>query len=406
MYNANEYYGWRNFSEYKSCNSSAIFAHILQNEDFSGKKSFYIVIDHFQRLYQIQQNLLSSLIQITEIESLYKATESKIGFILIDDSSAMINIKQILGTKHTTAFPVYFQQYDNKQLQSILYDSSKHLFGNISSNDIKLIIKQLVNSFNFESRRIDRFHQYLALLMPDIIKLITKQNKTKNKYITDNDRENENEEKDEEWTEMAMDVDITTSGSNNIESISNLANKLILSLHERVSKSQHLSMDYISMSSLNLPFKQERREPDLPYASKLLLLSGYLASYNNRKWNRYQFADIQTRRSRKRRAAPRNANSEYSLREKGPQQWTLRDLSGIFIELFRRESPAEYNRDLKHIHDIHSQIAHLISLSFISITSREGTLDDIKFKCNIDHDFAKFIADKIGIKTWANYLED
>ena len=263
IHKSNEYYGWRNYSEYRLCNSAATFAHILQNEDFSGKKSFYIVIDHFQRLYQIQHNLLSSLIQITEIESLYKATESKIGFILIDDSSAMINIKQLLGNKHNTAFPVYFQQYDNKQLQSILLNTSQHLFKsiNISQNDIKLIIKQLVNSFNFESRRIDRFHQYLALLMPDIIKI-------------DPDR---------------------------VQNIGNLTNKLILSLHERVSKSQHLSMDDIGNSSLNSAFKQERRCPDLPYASKLLLLSGYLASYNSHKWNQYQFSNTQRKRTNRKK---------------------------------------------------------------------------------------------------------
>merc|ERR1711991_148503 len=117
-----------------------------------------------------------ALIQITEIESLLKATESKIGFILMDDSSSMINIKELLGNKHNTLFPVYFEQYNNKQLQLILYKTTKHLFKstNLNENDIKLIIKQLVNSFNFESRRIDRFHQYLALLMPDIIKITRK----------------------------------------------------------------------------------------------------------------------------------------------------------------------------------------------------------------------------------------
>jgi len=354
------YWGWRKHSDFKYCNSASIFAHILQNEDISGKKSFYIVLDHFQRLSQIQSGLLSSLIQITEIEPLYQATESKLGFILIDDSSAMVQIKELLGNKHIIALPVCFEQYSNRDLQSILMEKSSSMFAatKYTKSQRKTIIQFLVNTLSqHEPRRIDRFLQYLALLMPDL---------------------------------MEMD--------------SSKSMNLTLKLEHRLSNSQHLTLDFMNDISLTADYESEPKEPDLPYASKLLLLSGYLASYNSHRWNQYQFADVQTKRSRRKKVAPK-PKDEYSLRERGPQAFTLRDLSGIFIKLFKQESPAEYNGDLKIIQDIHSQIAHLISLSFISMSSREGTLDDVKFKCNIHHDFAAFVAKKINIRTWKDYLE-
>eukprot|EP01084_Bolivina_argentea_P127271 225109_1 len=359
----NEYLGWRTYSIHKQCNTAATFAHILQNEDFSAKHSFYIVLDHFERLYHLQTNLICSLLQITDSEPLFKATESKIGFILVDNSSAMVNIKRILGSKHTIALPVYFDQYSNKELQRILLHTTQPLFADtkLNATQRKSIINLLVHTFHIESRQIHRFHQYLALLMPDFIR-ISRDNNDHNPFKA-----------------------------------------LILPLYETVSKSQQLAIDYTSKQIQSQP-SEAIKDPDLPYVSKLLLLSAYLASFNSHKWNEYQFADVHKKRTKrkKRTAALKN---EYTLRQKGPQSFTFRNLSGIFIELFKREAPAEFNKDLKYIQDIHSQMAHLISLSFISIVSRDGALDDTKFKCNIDHDFAAFIAKKIRIQKWENNLE-
>lgn len=389
-----DYLGWRRHSKHKQCTSAATFAHILQNEDFSKGQSFYIILDHFQRLVEIQSDLISSLVEITEIESLFKCTQSRLGFIFLDDSSCMIHIKQLLGSKHDIAFPVAFPQYDSKQLQSILFETTKPLFNlcklDLSESEIKLVIKQLVSSFHVESRRIDRFQQYLALLMPDILKLGASK-KHSERTVTEESKEKE---------EMDVDEQTEMHAQNNCIVIQ----RMILSLHDRVSSSQHLSMDYLRNVPLDEAFADERKEPDLPYASKLLLLAAYLASYNTHKWNVEQFTDLARKRARRRKNAPK-PKDEYSLREKGPQIWTLRDLTGIFIELFKRESPVEFNKDLRHIHDIHSQIAHLISLSFISVVSKQGVLDDMKFKCNIDHDFARFIAEKIKVDKWENYLE-
>lgn len=351
------YQGWREFSDFKHCTSASILAHILQNEDFSGKRSLLLVLDHFERLTQIQPDLVSSLIEMAEIEPLYQATESKIGLVLVADSSAMLSP----AVRSKNALPVCFEQYSNKQLKEILALKTRALFDamRVPGDDRHKIITLLVNSFHFESRRVDHFVQYLALLLPDIVRTLKRG--AKPNY-----------------------------------------DALVLNLYQRLSRSHHSSLDFATRHSQKTE-RHSQRDPDLPYASKLLLLSSYLASYNMHRWNQYQFAEMHVKRSKRKKVAPRS--SGLSLRQKGPQTFTLRDLSGIFLELFKREAPSKFRNKIKQIHDIHSQIAHLISLSLIAVASRYGTLDDAKFKCNIHHHAAAELAKGVGIQKWKNYVQ-
>lgn len=362
------YLGWREYSDFKHCTSASILAHILQNEDFSEKRSLLLVLDHFERLSAIQPDLVPSLIEMAEIEPLYQVTESKVGLVLVADSSAML----CAAVRSKNALPICFEQYSNKQLKEILALKTRPLFSamRLPAEDGTKILTLLVNAFHFESRRIDHFVQYLALLLPDIIGSLKRG--AKPNY-----------------------------------------DALVLRLYERLSKSQHSSLDFVTRhshshsvtdnSNSSLKERHSQRDPDLPFASKLLLLSSYLASYNMHRWNQYQFAELHTKRTKRKKTAPRS--SGLALRVKGPQTFTLRDLSGIFLELFKREAPAKFAQKIKQIHDIHSQIAHLISLSLIAVASRYGTLDDAKFKCNIHHRAAAELAKGVGIQKWHNYVQ-
>merc|ERR1712129_293835 len=259
-----------------------------------------------------------------------------------------------IGNKYHTVMPIHFEQYNKKQIHAIIMHKAESLFkqSNLTQKEWKAVINLLVNQFITIERRIDRFCQYLAMLMPDI-------NKTKSSQY----------------------------------------NNLILKLYERITTSRHGTIDFMTTQSLLDAKKSERREPDLPYASKLLLLSAYLASFNTRVFNSEQFAAVQKKRTKVKKRAPKTRD-EHSLMQKGPQAFTLRDLSGIFITLFIRNAPEKFNKDLRQIQDIRYQISNLIS-----IQSKEGTLGDTKFSCNVDHGFAEYIARKSGIDNWDDYLE-
>ena len=308
---------------------------------------------------------------MTEMETLYKASEIRIGCIFVDDSSCMIKLRGLIGNKYHTVFPVHFEQYDSKQIQSILMHKATNMFKetHLSQDECKRLIKSLVECFICMERRVDHFCQYLAMLMPDIVKMSNNE-----------------------------------SSNRNVNNSNDSVHQSIMALFSKMSMSRHGFIDYMSTESLMTPIKSEQREPDLPYASKLLLLSAYLASFNARPFNQAQFAATQKKRSRVKKRAQRRKN-EHSLMVLGPRQFNLRDLSGIFVTLFKRNAPSELNKDLRHIHDIRYQISHLISLNFISVVSKEGVLDDAKLQCNIDHEFAEFIAEKIGIENWECNLE-
>eukprot|EP01084_Bolivina_argentea_P132373 233614_1 len=361
----NEDSDWTKHSKYKQCNSTSTFLHILQNEDFANKHSFYIVLDNIQKLCEyVDNNLILSLIEITQSELLLTATDnSKIGIILIDNSSSMIksNLKKVLSNKQDILFPIHFNAYNNQQIQKILRKNAGKLFTslNMHENEIKEMIKHFVSIFNTHTNRIDYFYRYLALLMPKFAQISNQKNKN---------------------YEMQ---------------------KLIYQLSDKIFRSPDVTLSYNDENEC----KSEMREPDLGYASKLLLLSSYLASFNSNKFNKHEFTSAKQKRMRRKKCKNIKSNG-ITLRQTGPKQFTIRDLSGIFIELFKRESPLIYDKDLTQIHDVRSPIANLISLHYISIVSADGTLDDTKFKCNMDHQLARFIAKKIGIKNWGKYLED
>merc|ERR1719300_770434 len=154
---------------------------------------------------------------------MYQATESKIGFILVDDSCAMVNVKELLGNKHIIAFPVSFEQYSKKDLVSILVQKTQSMFKGtkLSQREREKVIQFLVNMLSVsESRRIDFFLQYLVMLIPDLV--------SKAKRIPHN--------------------------------------QLIMELQSRLTKSQHLTLDFMSRTSLTAEYKSEPKEPDLPYA--------------------------------------------------------------------------------------------------------------------------------------------
>ncbi len=99
----------------------------------------------------------------------------------------------------------------------------------MQENETKEMIKYLVNTFNHYTNRIDLFYRYLALLIPKLLQIANKNNKKR------------------------------------------LMQDLINKLSDKVSKSSDVTLSYN-----NDEYKSELKEPDLGYASKLLLLSLYI----------------------------------------------------------------------------------------------------------------------------------
>ena len=61
-YSKNTYAGWRCKSIYKDCLSVNTFYHILMNENISNYNSFYVVLNNFQTIYNMDTKLLLCMI--------------------------------------------------------------------------------------------------------------------------------------------------------------------------------------------------------------------------------------------------------------------------------------------------------------------------------------------------------
>ncbi|KAJ2719434.1 hypothetical protein GGI07_005213 [Coemansia sp. Benny D115] len=118
---------------------------------------------------------------------------------------------------------------------------------------------------------------------------------------------------------------------------------------------------------------------DLPYYTKFLLISGYLASYNPARLDVQYFSRSKDPRAggRKKKAE----NSENSLGGKhrqqlmGPKAFTIERMLAIFYSIIAEPVDSAV--------DVQIQIASLVTLRLLTKASAGDRLDGIKCKCNV-----------------------
>ena len=141
---------------------------------------------------------------------------------------------------------------------------------------------------------------------------------------------------------------------------------------------------------------------ELPFYSKFLLISAYIASYNPVKSDKRFFMKYHGKFKKRVQHCASVAAHKRSSQLLGPKQFPLDRMLAIFYvivdvdeEKLRREGGAPT--------DIASQISSLVSLNLLTQVSTE--LDLPKYKCNVGLDFIRLLAKNVRFEVH-KYLYD
>lgn len=152
---------------------------------------------------------------------------------------------------------------------------------------------------------------------------------------------------------------------------------------------------------------------ELPYASKLLLLSAYIASRNKPTADRTVFDPSHSRRGRKSsQALDRQSEVATEAALRGPGPFSLERLLHIFYCLFEQHGHQTDDQDIdEHDQtvpseslpftlqraDIGMQLSSLVTLRLLS-TSRGDVLEGFTYRCHITDELAYAIAANLQVR--------
>jgi origin recognition complex subunit 5 len=135
----------------------------------------------------------------------------------------------------------------------------------------------------------------------------------------------------------------------------------------------------------------------MPHKSKWLVIAGFLASYNPKKYDSRYFTRGGEGKSRvgKKGGANNGSNSRSQLC--GPKDFDVPRMLGIFHYIMPD--------DCKITFDIYTQIATLVSLRVFVKLSSAKRIDVMKLKCNVSYAFVKQLAKSMRFDI-SKYLYD
>ena len=120
---------------------------------------------------------------------------------------------------------------------------------------------------------------------------------------------------------------------------------------------------------------------ELPFYSKFLLISAYLASYNPQRTDRRFF--VKAHGKQRKTATAMKARERFNSQLTGPKAFPLERMLAIFYNVVEERVNPTAN--------IYSQISSLVRLQLITRVGFDQ-IDQPKYKCNVTLDFVKNIS--------------
>ncbi|XP_064395541.1 origin recognition complex subunit 5-like [Halichondria panicea] len=134
---------------------------------------------------------------------------------------------------------------------------------------------------------------------------------------------------------------------------------------------------------------------ELPYYSKYLLFSSFLASYNPARADRKFFSKTKQPKTRKSHRPATKEKPNHQLL--GPKPFPLDRLMAIFYSILEEDVPPAAH--------LYSQVASLVTLQLLAQISTGDPLDSPKYKCLLTLDHIRLVARSVGFDI-VQYLYD
>lgn len=139
--------------------------------------------------------------------------------------------------------------------------------------------------------------------------------------------------------------------------------------------------DKLDTGSASTTFSWSRLTVELPFYSKFLLISAYLASYNPQRTDRRFF--VKAHGKQRKTAHTMKARERFNSQLTGPKAFPLERMLAIFYNVVEERVNPTAN--------IYSQISSLVRLQLITRVGFDQ-IDQPKYKCNVTLDFVKNIS--------------
>ncbi|ELR21580.1 origin recognition complex subunit 5 family protein [Acanthamoeba castellanii str. Neff] len=134
--------------------------------------------------------------------------------------------------------------------------------------------------------------------------------------------------------------------------------------------------------------EDERLDFELAGYAKYLVLAGYLASYNDPRFDVDHFSAKTVGQAKKGGGRTfAQLKEDPNLRLLGPRDFSLDRLLAIFSAIADRVGDVDTGN-----HNIYHQVSTLVSLGFFIRVSTEENLDTMRLKCNMSHEFINNLA--------------
>jgi len=313
------------------------FAVFLKDVVIRPDKTFFLVLDNFLHLQSLDSSLLPGFVRLDDMLSFQSQGKKRCCVILIDQSWPR-DFNHLVKGKTSSLHSVHFPQYTKNQLIKIL--QSKKMRDEISCKDWNSLIKWLVPFFN-HTRYLKDFYLLLMQLEPNI-----------DEYLKN------------------------PSGRTLLEVCRPVCiNQLTQYLgREGLKRGQKIQFEESCLDKNN---QTAVLDLALSEATKILLLAGFLASYNSQKTDRKIF--VSEEQIKRMRVYSKSRKSENRLLE-GPKAFPLQRMLAMFDVLWRMK-----NTSARPI-DIFQQVALLENLGLLSAAG--GEFSDMKYSCNISYNYA------------------
>nr|XP_026499999.1 origin recognition complex subunit 5 [Vanessa tameamea] len=350
-----------------------------------------LVLDRAERLRNIDQNIISTLLRLREFCNL-NICSIFVTHLIYDNFYFKIGVREPIK--------LYFPNYNKEELFKIIFLSQKSFVRYLTTNnDFGCDIKEELERPELFANFLNAFLSVFYRPCRDLIELQHMARVNFVKYcepIIKNEIKPNNLSK--LWRHIAPILKTslellylrinTTKTPTQAQSLGKE--------NSEEAQPQRYNFDNILKEEL-LSTKTFAQSFELPYYAKYLLIAAYLASYNPPKEDKRLFMKNHGKQRKKLQHVRAKAKiSEKLNTQLGPKVFTLDRLLAIFYAILEERIGLTSN--------LLAQIATLVELRLIA-GSKEIDLDTSKYKCIIGYDFISAVAQTVGFNV-RKYLYD
>ncbi|KAL7639482.1 UNVERIFIED_CONTAM: hypothetical protein RMT77_009983 [Armadillidium vulgare] len=348
-----------NFSSYASCDNMNDFVRYVKEIDLDRKERYAFIFEHSERLRDCCANIFPALCRLQEL------CEDVNVCVVFSSRLSLDKFRVPMG--FLEPFVIHFPQYTKDETVDILV-SEQPMDCCLSKDGYKNYISLLLSVFYLATRNLPELKHLAELHLKSYCDPVIK-----------------GEAKEDELRFLWKNIEPKFKKALSTVYLREVSSEQFMKIQE--------SMD----SEVKVPQnnKPNLTKIELPFYSKFLLISAYLASYNPPKSDKRFFT--KNHGKKRKTQAMIKAKQKSCSQLVGPKPFPLDRLLAIFYSIIEdKVAPTAH---------VFTQITSLVSLRLLTSVGNDDPLSSPKYKSNVSFDFIRFISRTVNFEI-VQYLYD